>query len=111
MIRTKQERKGALLEAFCNSLHQLDYARPSATTLVPPHYIQHRAHIEPCREGLFNLTSRVSPDVEYEPGSIVAEEIFVTVHGRHRGLGLPVNWNCGGQLRNRGWRFWSSIGT
>jgi predicted SnoaL-like aldol condensation-catalyzing enzyme len=53
----------------------------------PPNYIQHSAHIEPGREGLFDLIKS-----QYEAGTIVAEGDFVIVHGRFSDFGLPVNW-------------------
>jgi hypothetical protein len=48
---------------------------------------QHSAHIEPGREGLFDLI-RSSPDnLHYEHQHIVAEGDYVIVHGRFTGLG------------------------
>ena len=35
-----------------------------------PHYIQHSAHIEPGRDGLFNLIGSAPPTLKYEPGLI-----------------------------------------
>jgi len=32
------------------------------------------------------------PTLKYEPGTIVADEDFVIVHGRFSGFGQPVNW-------------------
>jgi predicted SnoaL-like aldol condensation-catalyzing enzyme len=55
-------------------------------------YIQHSAHIEPGREGLFNLVKSLSPTLKYEPGTIVAEGDFVIVHGRFSRFGQPANW-------------------
>jgi hypothetical protein len=40
-----------------------------------PNYIQHSAHIEPGRDGLFNLIKSVPSTLKYEPGVIVAEGI------------------------------------
>jgi predicted SnoaL-like aldol condensation-catalyzing enzyme len=54
--------------------------------------IQHSAHIEPGREGLFNLIKSMPPMFKYESREIVAEEDFVIVHGRFSGIGQPVNW-------------------
>jgi hypothetical protein len=59
---------------------------PSAATGVP------RAHIEPGRDGLFNLIKSIPPTLRYEPGVSVAEGDFVIIHGRFSGFGLPVNW-------------------
>ena len=50
------------------------------------------AHIEPGREGLFNLIKSLPPTLKYEPGTILAEKDFVIVHGRFSGFGQPVNW-------------------
>ena len=62
-------------------------------------YIQHSAHIEPGREGLFNLVKSLPPTLKYEPGTIVAEGDVVIVHGRFSGFGLPVNWIAADMLR------------
>jgi predicted SnoaL-like aldol condensation-catalyzing enzyme len=57
-----------------------------------PNYIQHSAHIEPGRDGLFNLIRSIPPTLKYEPGVIVADGDCVIVHGRFSGFGAPVNW-------------------
>jgi predicted SnoaL-like aldol condensation-catalyzing enzyme len=67
-----------------------DYA--AAERYWSPNYIQHTAHIEPGRDGLFNLIKSLPPTLRYEPGTIVAEKDFVIVHGRFSRLGQPVNW-------------------
>ena len=64
-----------------------------------PDYIQHSAHIEPGRDGLFNLIKNAPPTLKYEPGTIVADEEFVIVHGRFSNIGLPVNWIAADILR------------
>ena len=74
-----------------------------------PNYIQHSAHIEPGREGLFNLVKSSLPTLKYEPGTIVAEGDFVIVHGRFSGFGQPVNWIAADILRSK-MGFWSSTG-
>ena len=55
-------------------------------------YIQHSAHIEAGREGLFNFIKASPASLKYESGVIVAEGDFVIVHGRFSGTGLPRNW-------------------
>jgi predicted SnoaL-like aldol condensation-catalyzing enzyme len=56
------------------------------------HYIQHSAHIEPGRDGLFNLV-RASPDtLRYENQLILAEGDYVIAHGRFSGIGREVAW-------------------
>ena len=91
MNQTLQERNKALvLEAFDTLFNKRDYA--AAERYWSPNYIQHSAHIEPGREGLFNLIRSIPPTLEYEPGVIVADGDFVIVHGRFSGFGAPVNW-------------------
>jgi predicted SnoaL-like aldol condensation-catalyzing enzyme len=83
----ESKNKALVLEAF-NTL--FDYA--ATEHYWSPHYIQHSAHIEPGRDGLFNLIKSVPPTLKYEPGTIVAEGDFVIVRGRFSGNGRPVNW-------------------
>jgi predicted SnoaL-like aldol condensation-catalyzing enzyme len=98
MGQTVQERNKALvLEAFDTLFNQRDYA--AAEKYWSPDYIQHSAHIEPGREGLFQLIQRTPPTLRYEAGTIVADGDFVIVHGRFSGFGLPVNWIAADILR------------
>jgi len=91
MSQTLQEKNKALvLEAFETLFNKRDYA--AAERYWSPNYIQHSAHIEPGREGLFNLIRTIPPTLKYEPGVIVAEGDFVIVHGRFSDFGAPVNW-------------------
>ena len=71
----------------------------SATLIGRPDYIQHSAHIEPGREGLFNLTKGMPPTLKYEAGTIVADGDFVIVHGRFSGFGAPASWIAADILR------------
>jgi predicted SnoaL-like aldol condensation-catalyzing enzyme len=91
MSQTLQEKNKALvLEAFDTLFNKRDYA--AAEGYWSPDYIQHSAHIEPGREGLFNLIRSMPSTLKYEPGVIVADGDFVIVHGRFSGFGAPVNW-------------------
>jgi predicted SnoaL-like aldol condensation-catalyzing enzyme len=91
MNQTKQEKNKALvLEAFDTLFNKRDYE--AAERYWSPNYIQHSAHIEPGREGLFNLIKSLPPTLKYDSGTIVAEGDFVIVHGRFSNFGLPVNW-------------------
>jgi predicted SnoaL-like aldol condensation-catalyzing enzyme len=91
MNPTKEEKNKALvLQAFDALFNKRDYA--AAERYWSPTYIQHSPHIEPGREGLFNLIKSLPPTLKYEPGTIVAEGDFVIVHGRFSGFGQPVNW-------------------
>src|SRR5580700_5602495 len=85
-----ENNKAIVLEAFDTLFNKRDYI--VAERFWSPNYIQHSAHIEPGRDGLFNLIKNVPPTLRYEPGVIVAEGDFVIVHGRFSGMGLPVNW-------------------
>ena len=91
MNPTKQETNKALVfEAFNTLFNKRDYA--AAERYWSPNYIQHSAHIEPGREGLFNLIKTMPPKFKYESGTIVADGDFVIVHGRFSDFGEPVNW-------------------
>jgi len=96
--QTVQERNKALvLEAFDTLFNKRDYA--VAERYWSPDYIQHSAHIEPGREGLFNLIKGMPPTLQYEAGTMVADGDFVIVHGRFSGFGAPVNWIAADILR------------
>jgi predicted SnoaL-like aldol condensation-catalyzing enzyme len=91
MSQTLQEKNKALvLEAFDRLFNKRDY--PDAERYWSPDYIQHSAHIEPGREGLFNLIKSLPSTLKYEPGVIIADGDFVIIHGRFSGFGAPVNW-------------------
>jgi predicted SnoaL-like aldol condensation-catalyzing enzyme len=91
MDRSKQEsNKDLVLKAFDTLFNQRDYS--TAETFWSPHYVQHSAHIEPGREGLFSLVQNAPATLRYEPGLILAESDWVMLHGRFSGFGLPENW-------------------
>jgi len=96
MNTTTEQNKRLVLEAFDTLFNKRDY--DAAEKLWSAHYIQHSAHIEPGREGLFNLIKTLPPTLKYEPGMIVAEGDVVIVHGRFSGF-LPVNWIAADILR------------
>jgi len=89
-VTTPTENKALVLEAFDTLFNKRDYA--AAERFWSPDYIQHSAHIEPGREGLFSLIRSCPPALKYVPGLIVAEGEFVIVHGRFSGHGGPKNW-------------------
>jgi predicted SnoaL-like aldol condensation-catalyzing enzyme len=93
----QQKNKELVLKAFDTLFNKRDYA--TAETFWSPKYIQHSAHIEPGREGLFKLVKGMPATLRYEPGPIVADGDFVMVHGRFSGFGLPVNWIAADILR------------
>ena len=97
MNNSNEKNKQLVLEAFDTLFNKHDIA--AAERFWSPDYIQHSAHIEPGRDGLFNLIKNAPPTLKYEPGTIVADEEFVIVHGRFSNIGLPVNWIAADILR------------
>jgi predicted SnoaL-like aldol condensation-catalyzing enzyme len=93
----ESKNKALVLEAFDTLFNKRDYA--AAERYWSPNYIQHSAHIEPGRNGLFDLIKSLPPTLRYKPGTIVAEGDFVIVHGRFSGFGAPVNWIAADILR------------
>ena len=91
MSQSQAERnKAIVLKAFDTLFNQRDYAK--AESYWSPEYIQHSAHIEPGRDGLFNLVKNAPPELKYEHGIVLADGDLVILHGRFSGIGLPVNW-------------------
>lgn len=91
MTQTIEEKnKELVLKAFDTLFNKRDYA--AAERYWSPNYIQHSAHIEPGREGLFKLIKSLPSTLKYESREIVAEKDFVMVHGRFSGFGQPVSW-------------------
>ena len=68
----QQMNKTLVIEAFDTLFNKRDYA--AAERYWSTKYIQHCAHIESGRDGLFNLIKSIPPTLRYEPGVIVAEE-------------------------------------
>ena len=97
MKNANDKNKRLVLEAFDTLFNKRDYV--AAERFWSANYIQHSAHIEPGREGLFNLVKSIPATLKYEPGLLVADGDFVIVHGRFSGFGLPVNWIAADILR------------
>jgi predicted SnoaL-like aldol condensation-catalyzing enzyme len=89
MTTMEEKNKALVLEAFNTLFNKRDYE--AATRYWSPNYVQHSAHIEPGREGLFKLIKASPASLKYEPGVILAEGDVVIVHGRFSGTGLPRN--------------------
>ena len=89
MTQTVEEKNKAIVrEAFETLFNKRDYE--AAERYWSPNYSQHRAHIPPGREGLFNLIRSLPPTLRYEAGVMLAENDFVMVHGRYSGIGQPT---------------------
>ena len=91
MAQTSPDQNKTLVrEAFEALFNKRDYA--AAERYWSDQYIQHSAHIEPGRGGLFNLV-RAAPDtLRYENQIILAEGDYVIAHGRFSGIGREVAW-------------------
>ncbi|WP_267221582.1 nuclear transport factor 2 family protein [Dyella silvae] len=91
MSKTSPEQnKTLVLEAFHTLFNKRDYA--TAERFWSNKYIQHSAHIEPGRDGLFNLIRSIPDTLHYEHDLIMAEGDYVIVHGRFSGHGRPAAW-------------------
>jgi predicted SnoaL-like aldol condensation-catalyzing enzyme len=86
----REKNKELVLEAFDTLFNKRDYV--AAEKFWSPNYIQHSAHIEPSRDGLFNLIRNAPDTLRYEHQLIVAEGDYVIIHGRFSGHGPPVAW-------------------
>ena len=91
MIKTTpMQNKALVLQAFDTLFNKRDYK--AAERYWSDKYIQHSAHIEPGREGLFGLIRSLPDSLRYEHGLILAEGDYVIVHGRFSGTGRPAAW-------------------
>jgi predicted SnoaL-like aldol condensation-catalyzing enzyme len=86
----EERNKALVLEAFDTLFNKRDYA--TAEQFWSPRYIQHSAHIEPGRQGLFALIKAAPAQLHYEHGLVVAEGDYVILHGRFSGRGDQPNW-------------------
>src|ERR1700716_463632 len=87
---TPEQNKALVLEAFDTLFNKRDYE--AASRFWSDKYIQHSAHIEPGREGLFRLIRSLPDSLRYEHGLILAERDYVIVHGRFSRHGQPAAW-------------------
>ena len=90
MKTTLEQNKNLVLKAFDTLFNKRDYE--AAERFWSPSYIQHSAHIEPGRDGLFNLVRSLPRTLKYEHDLIVAEGDYVISHGRFSGRGSQANW-------------------
>lgn len=87
---TPEQNRALVLEAFDTLFNLRDY--DAAARFWSDRYIQHSAHIEPGRDGLFNLIRSLPATLRYEHQLVVAEGDYVILHGRFSGNGRPVAW-------------------
>ena len=89
-MTTPTANKQLVLDAFDTLFNKRDYQ--AAARFWSPNYIQHSAHIEPGRDGLFNLIKSLPDTLRYENALVVADGDFVFLHGRFSGHGRPRAW-------------------
>ena len=89
-MATPEKTKQIALEAFDTLFNRRDYEK--ASRFWSPDYIQHSAHIEPGREGLFNLIKSLPDTLRYENHLVAVDGEFVLLHGRFSGSGRPRAW-------------------
>jgi predicted SnoaL-like aldol condensation-catalyzing enzyme len=82
MSNTLQEKNKALIvEGFNTLFNQRDFT--AAEKYWSPGYIQHSAHIEPGRDGLFKLVKSLPVGAKWEHGIMMAEGDYVMLHSRY----------------------------
>ena len=87
---TEARNKAIILEAFDTLFNKRDY--DAAERFWSPNYVQHSAHIEPGRDGLFNLIKSMPPQFKHEHEQVVSDGELVIVHSRFSGFGQAKNW-------------------
>ena len=87
---TRAKNEQIVLEAFDTLFNRRDYE--AAARFWSSNYIQHSAHIEPGRDGLFNLIKSLPDTLRYENALVIADGDFVFLHGRFSGNGRPRAW-------------------
>lgn len=85
-----ESNKHLVLIAFDTLFNKRDYE--AAARFWSPDYIQHSAHIQPGRDGLFELIRALPSTLRYENAHAIAGDDIVILHGRFSGHGLPRNW-------------------
>ena len=101
-MKSAEESKTLVLKAFDTLFNKRDYAK--AAEFWSETYIQHSAHIEPGRDGLFNLIRSLPDTLRYENALILAEGDYVMLHGRFSGHGRPRAWIAADIVRLEGGR-------
>ena len=99
---SNEETKALVLKAFDTLFNKRDYAK--AAEFWSENYIQHSAHIEPGRDGLFNLIRSLPDTLRYENAHIMVEGDYVMLHGRFSGHGRSRAWIAADIVRMEGGR-------
>ena len=93
------QNKAIVLTAFDTLFNKRDYE--AAEDYWSTDYIQHSAHIEPGRDGLFNMIKSSPASLKYESGIVMAEDDLVIVHGRFFGFRGAASWVTANIVRLR----------
>lgn len=101
-MKSSEETKAVVLEAFDALFNRRDYAKAAA--FWSENYIQHSAHIPPGRDGLFNLIRSLPATLRYENARIMVDGDYVMLHGRFSGHGRPRSWIAADIVRMEGGR-------
>jgi predicted SnoaL-like aldol condensation-catalyzing enzyme len=91
--------KSIVLKAFDTLFNERDYV--AAEYYWSTDYIQHSAHIEPGRDGLFNMIKRSPASLKYQSGIVMAEGDLVIIHGRFSGFSGAASWVSANVVRIR----------
>lgn len=91
--------KAIVLTAFDTLFNKRDYV--TAQYYWSTDYIQHSTHIEPGRDGLFNMIKNSPASLKYESGIVMAENDLVIVHGQFSGFGGAASWVTANVVRVR----------
>jgi predicted SnoaL-like aldol condensation-catalyzing enzyme len=83
----RPDRNKALVIEAMTALFQRHDAS-AVERLYAPDYIQHNPHINQGRDELKVIVEKLSADVWYEPGLVIAERDLVAIHGRISGWAL-----------------------
>src|SRR5256712_14067483 len=94
---TQAQNKATVLEAFDTLFNKRDYV--AAARFWSPNYVQHSAHIEPGRDGLFNLIKGMPLTFKHEHEQVVADGEVVIVDSRFLGVCPAKNWVVAGFVR------------
>jgi predicted SnoaL-like aldol condensation-catalyzing enzyme len=91
------QNKAIVLKAFDTLFNERNYV--AAECYWSTDYIQHSAHIEPGRDGLFNMIKRSPASLKYQSGIVMAEGDLVIVgrehlRKRHSGCSRRTRPNC-----------------
>jgi len=101
-MKSSEDTKAFVLEAFDTLFNRRDYAK--AAEFWSENYIQHSAHIEPGRDGLFNLIRSLPDTLRYENAHVIAAGDYVMLHGRFSGHGRRRAWVAADIVRMEGGR-------